>query len=831
MSSEDSAHRTAVQTAIDQAKRRGVTDFADLLRESEGADPWLIAELTGHSLPHGMVASGATADNGPLPSADPLTFQWWFSGRSFREFAKHHDRLLHSQDVLCLGCPTAAYHLQQSTYGVKSVAALDVDADVVAALNSQPGPPRARVHDCVNPLPDPYHDAFDVVVVDAPWYPPAMHAFAARAAEGCRERGRILFTLPPRLTRPSVAADRERFLADAQTMGLELRQLVDRAIEYEVPGFERAALTSLLGASPRAWRFCDLVVLEKMRASDTRAVTMDGSRTERFSRTPSRFRVFLDPSRASPRLEQHAAEVDEFKRNLSSRLFPVDVICAWTTGKRAARIRDPQHARAVLAAWSDGATRDQASVRLVEKHALREHDAKAVVTQIEGALGLWENQVSPKRSSKQIEEARNRELSEWATQDTEKGTDGYRPKFQRDRDRVLWSQGFRALAHKTQVFPVEHDDHLRQRLAHSVEVMQLASTIGASFGLNRELIEAGALAHDIGHTPFGHAGEEALDSLLNELCPGLHGFNHYEHGVDVVRYLEDVYASGQTEEKTRGLQLSGEVAECILKHTFCRQGHHLSERDVRRRSKHQDIVPDGACHLEGQAVRLADKISYLVSDIEDGIRMGAVQPQTLRGCRLFEHSSLLIDEGTEDLTATFMPLRRHLIRIVMEDAIEETARRISRYRVKDEVRTADDYTVFHSAEMGRHVDEIWRELQAGRLHMDRRVIAANTQARRIVVQLTLLFAHEQSLIDPSFQRSHLLLNTTSYINWYRDKSPTEIDLGDALTRHGIPRSGKSTEASTHGVIMAKDFVASLTDARARRLHAHFFGDLPMVRSF
>src|SRR5262249_18499567 len=160
----------------------------------------------------------------------------------------------------------------------------------------------------------------------------------------------------------------------------------------------------------------------------------------------------------------------------------------------------------------------------------------------------------------------------------------------------------------------DRDDHLRRRLSHSVEVMQLAATIARAFGLDPDLTEAGALAHDLGHTPFGHAGEHALNSLLDELEPALGGFNHYEHGGDVVRWLEDVYQSPGA-GGFPGLNLTPETAECIFKHTYHRSGHPIGQAELFAKSKHVDLG-DTFSHLEGQAVRIADKISYLISDLE-----------------------------------------------------------------------------------------------------------------------------------------------------------------------------------------------------------------------
>ena len=241
-------------------------------------------------------------------------------------------------------------------------------------------------------------------------------------------------------------------------------------------------------------------------------------------------------------------------------------------------------------------------------------------------MGLWTSFASPPplRTDDEIEARKKSTLSEWATaasarEHTTDPGDIFRVPYQRDRDRVLWSRALRRLAHKTQLFPTEHDDQLRQRLAHTIEVMQLASTIGTSFGLDRDLIEAGALAHDIGHAPFGHAGEHALDRHPGEINSHFGGFNHYEHGMDIVRWHESPYATSRT-TSFHGLNLSPEVTECILKHTYYHDGDPQSAKQLRERSKHRAFIPDGYCHLEGQAVRVADKISYFVSDLEDGLR-------------------------------------------------------------------------------------------------------------------------------------------------------------------------------------------------------------------
>ena len=161
-----------------------------------------------------------------------------------------------------------------------------------------------------------------------------------------------------------------------------------------------------------------------------------------------------------------------------------------------------------------------------------------------------------------------------------------RTEYQRDRDRIIHSKAFRRLKHKTQVFLAPEGDHYRTRLTHTLEVAQIARTISRALGLNEDLTEAVALAHDLGHTPFGHEGERAL----NQICP--HGFRHNEHSLRVVDVLE----------RKGGLNLTYEVREGIVCHTG---GNRAST-------------------LEGRVVALADKIAYVSHDIDDAVRGGVI---------------------------------------------------------------------------------------------------------------------------------------------------------------------------------------------------------------
>ncbi len=177
-----------------------------------------------------------------------------------------------------------------------------------------------------------------------------------------------------------------------------------------------------------------------------------------------------------------------------------------------------------------------------------------------------------------------------ATRSREENPCNFRTNFQRDRDRIIHSKSFRRLKHKTQVY-ISPGDHYRMRMTHSLEVAQISRTIARGLMLNEDLTEAIALGHDVGHTPFGHAGEYALRDIVGH-------YNHNEQSLRVVEYLE---RDGQ------GLNLTMEVKEGILNHTG----------------------PDKPFTLEGNIVRISDRIAYLCHDYDDGIRAGMVRPADL----------------------------------------------------------------------------------------------------------------------------------------------------------------------------------------------------------
>jgi dGTPase len=181
--------------------------------------------------------------------------------------------------------------------------------------------------------------------------------------------------------------------------------------------------------------------------------------------------------------------------------------------------------------------------------------------------------------------------------------DDVRPAFQRDRDRIIHCKAFRRLKHKTQVFFAPTGDHYRTRLTHTLEVSQIARTIAKVLRLHEELTEAIALGHDLGHTPFGHAGERVLDRLM----PG--GFNHYEQSLRIVDLLEN---------DGRGLNLTWEVRDGIAKHSKGKSGAPVGMSPALRAST-----------IEGQIMRVADLIAYVNHDIDDATRAGLLRAEDL----------------------------------------------------------------------------------------------------------------------------------------------------------------------------------------------------------
>ncbi|HZT56501.1 MAG TPA: deoxyguanosinetriphosphate triphosphohydrolase, partial [Burkholderiaceae bacterium] len=240
--------------------------------------------------------------------------------------------------------------------------------------------------------------------------------------------------------------------------------------------------------------------------------------------------------------------------------------------------------------------------------------------------------------------------------------------FQRDRDRIVHSTAFRRLVYKTQVFLNHEGDLFRTRLTHSIEVAQLARSIARTMRLNEDLCEAIALAHDLGHTPFGHAGQDALDERVRQADPDSHGFEHNFQSLRVVDVLEERYPAYD------GLNLTFETREGILKHCSRRRALALEIDEpggVGRRFLDRSVPS-----LEAQVCNLADEIAYNVHDIDDGVRSSLLVYEQLLELPLFLRFHALALQGAPALTGRrllYETLRRMLSALVYDMVDASTA--------------------------------------------------------------------------------------------------------------------------------------------------------------
>jgi dGTPase len=274
--------------------------------------------------------------------------------------------------------------------------------------------------------------------------------------------------------------------------------------------------------------------------------------------------------------------------------------------------------------------------------------------------------------------------------DPEQAAD-FRLAYQRDRDRILHSRSFRRLKHKTQVFVPHVADHPRTRLTHTLEVGQLGRTIGRALGLNEDLVEAIAMGHDVGHTAFGHTGEKVLDEILHGVGPDpvlsdrvaaeTGAFKHNYQSLRVVDLLERRY-------EAPGLNLTDQVREGILKHTTWKVGFPFPLPEE------QGLCLTDPCHLEGQAVAVADEIAQQTHDLEDGIRAGSVE---LRAVEELGAAERVID-GLGDMYRLENRrwrrqslLIRGVIRLFVSDVIDASARRVERFLDRHDVSDHEGY--------------------------------------------------------------------------------------------------------------------------------------------
>jgi dGTPase len=304
--------------------------------------------------------------------------------------------------------------------------------------------------------------------------------------------------------------------------------------------------------------------------------------------------------------------------------------------------------------------------------------------------------------------------------------------FQRDRDRIIHSTAFRLMEYKTQVFVTHEDDKFRTRLTHTLEVAQIARSICRRLRLNEDLTEAIALAHDLGHTPFGHSGEKALHELM--LKHG--GFEHNRQSLRIVEVLEERYPNFP------GLNLTPEVREGIAKHR--------TDYDQPGKSRSGADRPS----LEAQLVNLADEIAYNSHDLDDGLASGLLNLESLSGVSIWK--SILQElgpalDGVDETIRKYQCIRR-LIDLLCGDLAEQTEKNLARHKPAsvDDVRKCPENLVGFSPAMGRQVDQL-KTFLLNNLYRHYRVVRMEDKARRIIKDIFEVYAERPDVLPPKIQ--------------------------------------------------------------------------------
>jgi dGTPase len=362
--------------------------------------------------------------------------------------------------------------------------------------------------------------------------------------------------------------------------------------------------------------------------------------------------------------------------------------------------------------------------------------------------------------------------------------------YQRDRDRIVHSTAFRRLIHKTQVFLYHEGDHYRTRLTHSLEVAQIGRTLARVLCLNEDLVEAISLAHDLGHTPFGHSGEDAL----NEAMATVEGFDHNAQSLRIVTFLEHRYVS------FRGMNLSWETLEGIVKHNgplIDRNGAPLARYAenglplaIRAYMQVQDLRLDTHPSLEGQIAALADDIAYNNHDIDDGFRAGYIAVKELEEVPIAGRMLALVRARHGDLpdSPLVYEMNRRMIASMVQDVLAETEARIANAKPStiEDIRRYGEPLAQFSQKMASEIADLRRFLFA-KVYKNAAIVRKMTEAQRVLRELYDYFAEHPEDMNLETGR--------------------KAEIADPIARQRA----------------VGDFVAGMTDMFALKKHAVLFG--------
>ncbi len=391
------------------------------------------------------------------------------------------------------------------------------------------------------------------------------------------------------------------------------------------------------------------------------------------------------------------------------------------------------------------------------------------------------------RTRAEIEKNENKLLASYATHASaswgrqfNEAEHASRTCFQRDRDRVVHSEAFRKLEYKTQVFVVFENDYYRTRLTHTLEVAQLARSIGRNLCLNEDIIEAVALAHDLGHPPFGHAGEDALDQRLKKA--GLDGFNHNRRSFDIVTRFEKRYPDFD------GLNLTVEVLVGILKHETLYDK--VAGANVAGGKEFARKLKVRACSLEAQVVDKADSLAYLNHDIDDGLTSGCITAEDLRESGLWRQAVDAIKRpGLAPTDPVFKyQVVRALIDMQVQDLLSATSARLDGYA-------------------GKPLEDLAKKHGKGSINFSDKMVRERAQLQNILFEK--VYHHWR--VERMTSKARRILN--ELFDVYLD-NPKQLpyDIYD--------RSRHYSEKEKHMVVC--NYIAAMTDRAALDEYKRFF---------
>jgi len=314
----------------------------------------------------------------------------------------------------------------------------------------------------------------------------------------------------------------------------------------------------------------------------------------------------------------------------------------------------------------------------------------------------------------------------------------YRNDFQRDRDRVIHARAFRRLEAKTQVFTRRYSDHFRNRLTHTLEVSQVSRTIAGALGLNVDLAEALALVHDIGHPPFGHAGEKALNAAMHE-----HGliFDHNLHALRIVEDFEQRYAA------FRGLNLTFEVREGIIKHSH--------DYDIREHPELAEYLLDQRPPLEAQLIDLTDEIAYNTADLDDGYEAHLLSLEQIReGVPVFERFYREVEQLYPDAPdkLKFNEALKRILNLFVDDLITNTRARLNQAGIRnlEDVRNPPERLAAFSPAIEAERKQSKNFLYEN-LYFSSALVGEKDDAERVVGELFTFWMNQPTTLPHNYQ--------------------------------------------------------------------------------